>query len=259
MKLVLRIGSHGLTDDKIIHTLASAVSDLVFTGHQVTIVHGGSDQLPAQVSSSSSHHHAGCAQHSTIDQCDAANKRLITIMRLAGLQALGLCGADANLAQTRKSPLENGTAAPLEIVSVNPFWLRIIAAHQGVSVLASVALGPDGKFHVVDTDQLASVCAVHWKADVLIFLIRSEGIKTPDGLTLRWLNSREIEALSSSSALPSRLLSKLTACQNALRHGVSRTRLLPFSHIESLSMFYSARIDAGTEVVMSEVEGGKQK
>jgi acetylglutamate kinase len=45
------------------------------------------------------------------------------------------------------------------------------------------------------------------------------------------------------------MLPKLQACQDALRSGVGRVRILPAAEAEVLPGFYHSRIEAGTEVM----------
>jgi acetylglutamate kinase len=47
------------------------------------------------------------------------------------------------------------------------------------------------------------------------------------------------------------MLPKLEACQEALRRGVPRVRILPASQVESLPQLYVSKIDHGTEVLVA--------
>ena len=44
------------------------------------------------------------------------------------------------------------------------------------------------------------------------------------------------------------MLPKLDACQQALRRGVGRVRILPAAEAEMLAQFYFAKLAVGTEV-----------
>jgi acetylglutamate kinase len=47
------------------------------------------------------------------------------------------------------------------------------------------------------------------------------------------------------------MLPKLQACQDALRSGVHRVRILPALEAEMLPAFYQTKIECGTEVMAS--------
>jgi acetylglutamate kinase len=47
------------------------------------------------------------------------------------------------------------------------------------------------------------------------------------------------------------MLPKLQACQDALRLGVHRVRILPAMEAEMLPVFYQTKIECGTEVMSS--------
>jgi acetylglutamate kinase len=47
------------------------------------------------------------------------------------------------------------------------------------------------------------------------------------------------------------MLPKLEACQDALRSGVHRVRILPALEADVLPAFYQTKIDCGTEVMAS--------
>jgi len=47
------------------------------------------------------------------------------------------------------------------------------------------------------------------------------------------------------------MLPKLEACQEALRRGVGRVRILPATEVDTLPDFYTRKIDCGTEVMVA--------
>ena len=73
---------------------------------------------------------------------------------------------------------------------------------------------------------------------LLIFLTDVAGVKAADGSVMRWLNTTDIPALVKGSVVGGGMLPKLQACQDALRSGVGRVRILPASEAEVLPGFY---------------------
>ncbi len=98
---------------------------------------------------------------------------------------------------------------------------------------------------------MAAACAAGCQADALIFLTDVAGVKGADGSIIRWLAASEIAQLVQSAVIRGGMLPKLEACQDALRSGVGRVRILPAAEAESLPEFYLSKIDSGTEVMAS--------
>jgi acetylglutamate kinase len=68
---------------------------------------------------------------------------------------------------------------------------------------------------------------------------------------IRWLSTSEIPQLVATSVVAGGMLPKLQACQDALRQGVQRVRILPALEAEMLPAFYQTKIECGTEVMSS--------
>jgi len=138
-----------------------------------------------------------------------------------------------------------------EISSVDPRWIEAIWANDGVPVISSLALGSDGEYYNVNADQMASACATGCGANALIFLTDVAGVKGADGTVIRWLAASDIPQLVQSAVIQGGMLPKLQACQDALKSGVHRVRILPALEAEVLPTFYQTKIECGTEVMAS--------
>jgi acetylglutamate kinase len=62
---------------------------------------------------------------------------------------------------------------------------------------------------------------------------------------------KQIQELVKTSVVNGGMLPKLEACQEALRRGVGRVRILPASEANLLPDFYTCKIDCGTEVMVA--------
>jgi acetylglutamate kinase len=68
---------------------------------------------------------------------------------------------------------------------------------------------------------------------------------------IRWLAASDIPQLVQSAVIQGGMLPKLQACQDALKSGVHRVRILPALEAEVLPTFYQTKIECGTEVMAS--------
>lgn len=259
MKLVVKIGGAALDDKSLLKKCAHAVAELAGNGHSVAVVHGGGKALTrtlAQLGKISEFVNglrvtdAETRDVALMVLAGSVNKQLVAAISAEGYPAIGLCGGDglAFLARRKKS---NGVDLGFvgEISAVDGRWIEAIWTNGGIPVLSSLALGSDGEYYNINADQMAAACAVACQADALIFLTDVLGVKAADGSIMRWLNTNEIPALVKGSVVAGGMLPKLQACQDALRSGVGRVRILPAAQADVLPGFYQSRIESGTEVM----------
>jgi acetylglutamate kinase len=261
MKLVVKIGGAALEDKALLKKCAQAVADLASEGHKVAVVHGGGRALTQTL--------ALMGKESTFvnglrvtdsDTRDVAlmvlagrvNKQLVAAITATGQAAVGLCGGDGAAFLARKKKTKGADLGFVgEISSVDSRWIEAIWDNDGIPVISSLALGSDGEYYNVNADQMASACAAGCRADALIFLTDVAGVKGADGTVIRWLSMSDIPQLVKSAVVQGGMLPKLQACQDALRSGVQRVRILPALEAEMLPTFYQTRIECGTEVMAS--------
>lgn len=261
MKLVVKIGGAALDDKSLLKKCAHAVSQLAADGHNVVVVHGGGAALTrtlAQLGKESQFVNGlRVTDGETRDVAlmvlaGRVNKQLVAAINAEGQPAVGLCGGDG-LAFTARKKKTNGCDLGFvgEISNVDARWVQAIWSAGGVPVLSSIAIGSDGEYYNVNADQMAAACATGCNADALIFLTDVAGVKGSDGTVIRWLPLHEIPNLVRDSVVRGGMLPKLQACEEALRHGVSRVRILPAVDAEALPVFYQSKIESGTEVMAS--------
>lgn len=256
MKLVIKPDIPELGRDLCSPKFAWVLSELLAEGHRIVVVHGGVDEQTAamhslrEIAQNGYETPAGVFSPADVELmvlCGAINKRLVAALSVPRVAAMGICGVDGSLIRLRRNGGQGKEGA--EIASVDPFWLDTITQQGAIPVVANIAVDSDRQYCCVDSDRLAAACASAWNADALIFLTDSEGVKGDEGTILRWLESDKIGTMVDDSSIPPRILSKLRACHSALQSGVHRTRIFPLSRLEKLSLFYSVRLEAGTEVI----------
>jgi acetylglutamate kinase len=68
---------------------------------------------------------------------------------------------------------------------------------------------------------------------------------------MRWLNVDQIASLTKDAVISGGMLPKLSACREALLHGVGRVRILPAEAAAVLPDLCSSRVTFGTEVMVA--------
>ncbi len=260
MKYVVKLGGATLENANLLHGCASAITELVKDGHQVTVVHGGGVALTRTLKllGKQSEFVAGL-RITDAETRDTAvmvlggqvNKALVAALGSHGQSAVGLSGGDGLVFRARKKLTAPDLGYVGEIVSSDVRWLEAIWKMGSVPVISSIALGFDGEYYNVNADEMAAACAIASHADALVFLTDVPGVKGANGEVMRWLSIDQISGLTRDAVISGGMLPKLSACREALLHGVKRVRILPADEARVLPDLASARIAFGTEVMVA--------
>jgi acetylglutamate kinase len=265
VKFVVKLGGAALEDPAILEGVTQAIVDLAKDGHQVALVHGGGKALTRTLTQlgKQSEFIAGL-RVTDAETRDAAlmvlagrlNKELVATLGKHGQAAVGLSGGDGLVFRARKKKtVGNGAAHDLgfvgEIVASDPRWLLAVWQMGAIPVISSLALGFDGQYYNVNADEMAAACAMSCHADVLVFLTDVPGVRGADGEIIRWLTLKQIPELARDAVVSGGMLPKLSACREALLHGVQRVRILPAAAAGLLPDLCSVRTPEGTEVMVA--------
>ena len=170
------------------------------------------------------------------------NRLVVTALRAAGLDAIGLCGADGGLLTAQ--PLENGVdlGEVGAIVNVRASLLQSLLLAGLTPVVAPVAPSPTPPIRPlnVNADQAAATIAAALGAHELLFVSDVPGV-TIEGVAQPTLAAAEIEPLIEGGVATGGMAAKLRAAAHALGAGVRAVR------IGDLEMFEHAT--AGTRLL----------
>jgi acetylglutamate kinase len=260
MKYVIKLGGAGLENPVLLQGCVRAIAELVQDGNQVAVVHGGGIQLTktlAQMGKKSEFIHG--LRVTDAETRDAAlmvlagrvNKGLVAALGSVGQPALGVSGGDGLMFRARKKRTEPDLGFVGEIAASDPRWIEAIWALQGVPVISSMALGFDGEYYNINADEMAAACATACRADALVFLTDVPGVRGANGDVMRWLSIDQIAEMAKSAVISGGMLPKLSACREALLHGVKRVRILPAEAAKVLPDLCTSRVAEGTEVMVA--------
>jgi acetylglutamate kinase len=260
MRYVIKLGGATLENPGLLHGCAQAITELVRDGNSVAVVHGGGVQLTRTLKQlgKQSEFIAGL-RVTDAETRDAAlmvlggrvNKSLVASLGAHGQSAVGLSGGDGLVFRARKKRTAPDLGFVGEIAASDPRWLEAIWKMGAVPVLSSLALGFDGEYYNINADEMAAACAMCCHADTLVFLTDVPGVRGADGEVLRWLSVKQIADLTRDAVISGGMLPKLSACREALLHGVKRVRILPAEAAALLPDLCSSRVADGTEVMVA--------
>jgi acetylglutamate kinase len=260
MKYVIKLGGAGLENPVLLQGCVRAIADLVQDGNQVAVVHGGGIQLTktlAQLGKKSEFINglrvtdAETRDTALMVLAGRVNKGLVAALGAVGQPAFGVSGGDGLMFRARKKRTEPDLGFVGEIVASDPKWIEAIWSLHGVPVISSMALGFDGEYYNINADEMAAACATACKADALVFLTDVPGVRGATGDVMRWLSIDQIAEMAKSAVISGGMLPKLSACREALLHGVKRVRILPAEAARVLPDLCTSRVAEGTEVMVA--------
>jgi len=261
VKLVVKIGGAAIDDDLTLAKCAASVAALARQGHRLAVVHGGGAALTRLLARLGKKAQFIDGLRVTDEETrDAAlmvlagsvNKRLVAAIQAAGQAAVGLCGGDGGSFRAQKKSHPGANLGFVgEITTADTRWIEALWSAGGVPVISSLALGADHEYYNVNADQMASACGAACKADLLVFLTDVPGVKGADGAIIGSLARSQIADLVKAGVIQGGMLPKLQACQDALRGGVVRVRILPAARADILPEIFLGEVVAGTEVLDS--------
>jgi acetylglutamate kinase len=151
------------------------------------------------------------------------NKRLVSTLLSAGLDAAGISGEDG--ATLQAVPARGGQMGRTgEITMVRTNLLSTLVMAGVTPVLSPVSRGDDGGPLNVNADDAASAVASALKADRFLLISNVPGV-LKDGVTLTQVTTRELEELIADGTASGGMIPKLRAGMRAAGAGVADVRI----------------------------------
>lgn len=160
------------------------------------------------------------------------NKEIVANVNNAGGKAVGLSGLDGKLIECRRHTEQvDGKAVDIgyvgEITKINTRILEIVAGDEYIPVIAPIGVGENGESYNINADTVAGEIAAALKADKLILLTDTEGVRnTVTGELLHVLTLSEVYDLIEKGIITGGMIPKVLGCAEALNKGVNRTHII---------------------------------
>jgi acetylglutamate kinase len=225
------------------------------SGVAVTVVHGGGRQLTRFLEDRGipSRFVRGLrvTGEETVDAvlkvlAGTVNTQLVAALRVAGTQAVGLTGIDADLAIADQLDPELGFVG--RVVSCDSRLLNTLTSAGYVPVVACVAGGANGEIYNVNGDSMAVALASNWMVDRLVFLTDVAGVLDASKSIIPELTLAGCRELIDCGIATGGMQAKLNAAMDAVAHGVQEVRIVKGSDSDIVTRVFAGE-DVGTRVI----------
>lgn len=151
------------------------------------------------------------------------NKRLVSLLLGAGVEAVGICGEDGAL--LRAEPARGGELGLTgEIREVRPQLLLTLLESGYVPVVSPVSRGPQGGALNVNADDAAAALAAGVAAQRFLLVSNIPGVLDGEAV-IPEIAAGEVEELIGSGVASGGMAPKLRAAARAARAGVGEVRI----------------------------------
>ena len=269
--VVVKFGGELLEDPKHLAALTAALAKLSRTTPLV-IVHGGGREIDAALS------RAGITKRQvdglrvtdepTLDivvgvLAGLINTRLVAALGAAGVQAVGLTGADAGIGRVEPArPHVSSTGAVVDLGRVGepvgrdrPALLDDLSKKGYLPVVSSIGASHDGRLFNVNADTLAAHLAARLKSPRLVIAGATAGVLDASGGTIADLTFDGITAMVQSGRASAGMIAKLVACRSAVEGGAREVFVADGRNVAGLSVLARHGRKAGAGQSTQIVEG----
>jgi acetylglutamate kinase len=235
--VVIKFGGNAMERQDIRERFASDVVLMRYVGMNPVIVHGGGPQITGYMKRLSKEvnfvdgHRVTDTETMEIAKMvlvGKVNKDIVSLINRHGTLSLGLSGEDGNLLMAHKRRSEKGADLGWvgDVESVNAEVLEELLQHELIPVIASVGSDREGNSYNINADTVAGEVAAALKAEKIIYLTNVQGILTPAGERISWLDPDGCRRMLAGGDISSGMMPKVESCIGALERGVSRAYII---------------------------------
>ena len=267
--IVIKYGGNAVVSDDLKKNFALDIVMMKYIGINPVVVHGGGPQIDKTLKAlgiqSQFVEGQRVTSKETIDVVEMVlggkvNKEIVSLINQNGGNAVGITGKDGDLILAKRhkkvkhSPetdrpeiIDLGLVG--EITKVNPRILETLDQNEFIPVIAPIGKGENGETLNINADFVAAKIAAALKAEKLILMTDTEGVKNKAGKLQSGLTRKNTADMIRSKVIRDGMLPKVNCCLDALKFGVHKTHIIDgrVRHALLLEIFTAEGI--GTQIV----------
>jgi acetylglutamate kinase len=273
---VIKYGGSAMVDEELREVFARDVLLLKFVGINPVVVHGGGKHINEMLKVLGVGVEFVGGLRKTSEEVmhvvemvlsGDVNKDIVALInKHSGNEvfAVGLSGRDGRLLRARKIGADYfekklGIKPPSadlgfvgEVESVNTELLRTLMEHNYIPVIAPIGVGKNGEAYNVNADVAAAAVAKALKAEKLIFLTDTEGVKDAEGKLIKKLKDDRAEELIKEGVIKGGMIPKVRSAIDALKGGVKKAHVVDGRIPHSILLEIFTDEGVGTEITLRE-------
>jgi acetylglutamate kinase len=256
--IVVRFGGRAMADPALKENFARDVALLRLVGMKPIVVHGGGwriDELLATMGIPTRRHggvRVTDAKTLTVVEMalDEINQELTGLVNRHGGRAVGINGQDGRF--IRAVPRRGKGGVDLgyvgDVAGVDTELVHLLLSREFVPVVLPLGVADDGTAYHIDSDRLAGALARALKAEKLILMTNTGGIRDARGELAYVLTAKELDAMLASGSVAGDLAPRAAAAVEAVRAGVRSVHLIDGGVASALLLEVLTAEGAGTAV-----------
>jgi acetylglutamate kinase len=267
--IVIKYGGNAMVSEDLKKNFALDIVMMKYIGINPVVIHGGGPQIDKTLKALGIESQFVQGQRvtskETIDVVEMVlggkvNKEIVSLINSQGGNAVGITGKDGDLILAKRhkrvkhSPetdrpeiIELGLVG--EITKVNPKILETLDQNGFIPVIAPIGKGENGETLNINADYVAAHIAAALKAEKLILMTDTEGVKNKAGKLQSGLTRKNTTDMIRNKVIRDGMLPKVNCCLDALKSGVRKTHIIDgrIRHALLLEIFTEEGI--GTQIV----------
>jgi len=267
--IVLKYGGNAMVSEELKEDFARDIVLMKYVGINPVIVHGGGPQIGETLDAlgikSEFFQGQRITDKQTIDVVEMVlggkvNKEIVALINRHGGSAVGITGKDGDLIlakRHRKMKVSPETDRPEimdlglvgEITRVNPKILETLDNNDFIPVIAPIGKGENKETLNINADFVASAIASALKAEKLILMTNTRGVRGKDKSLISELTRKKASTLVKNKVIRDGMLPKVNSCLEALKAGVAKTHIIDGTIKHSLLLEIFTEQGVGTQIV----------
>ncbi len=249
--VVVKYGGSAMLDEELKYNVIKDVALLKLIGMKPIIVHGGGKEISkwVKLSGKEAEFYNGLrvTDKETMEIAEMVlnkvNKELVGLMQKMGINAVGICGKDANMIQVdKKMPDDRDIGFVGNVKSVNTELLTTLMDAEFIPVIAPIGMDENFDSYNINADDAACGVAKAMEAEKLVFLTDIEGVFVDPSNKKTLISEMDVNTAKefiANGVVGGGMLPKLNNCIDAIEQGVSRVHILDgrVSHCLLLEFF----------------------
>ena len=236
--VVVKYGGNAMVNEELKEAVMSDIILLSLIGIKVVLVHGGGPEISGMLKRLSiesrfidglRYTDAETMQVVQMVLCGKTNKDLVSLIERLGGRAIGLCGIDGRMIQTKKLESKNDLGFVGDIVRIDTQVIDDALENGYIPVIATVGIGDDGTTYNINADTAATEIASAIKAENIITLTDIRGLLrdvNDDKSLIAAVKVDELEGLIEGGVISGGMIPKVRGLEKALREGVKKAVMI---------------------------------